>query len=71
MKINRRSGIAGANRTLAAMGIHERVAVSDGQSNGEYCVSRLSSLQLSYLDSHSTAITLPGGRAVVLMPKAG
>jgi len=71
VKINRRSGIAGANRTLAAMGIHERVAVSDGQSKGEYCVSRLSSQQLSYLVSHSTAITLPGGRTVVLTPKAG
>jgi hypothetical protein len=32
VKINQRSGIAGANRELAAMGIHERVmAVSDGQ----------------------------------------
>jgi hypothetical protein len=32
VKINQRSGIAGANQELAAMGIHERVmAVSDGQ----------------------------------------
>jgi hypothetical protein len=32
VKINQRSGIAGANRELAAMGIHERVmAVSDNQ----------------------------------------
>lgn len=32
VKINQRSGIAGANRELAAMGIHERVmAVSDGR----------------------------------------
>lgn len=33
MKINRKSGIAGANRTLAAMGIHDRVfAISNDQS---------------------------------------
>ena len=32
VKINQKSGIAGANRELAAMGIHERVmAVSDNQ----------------------------------------
>jgi hypothetical protein len=40
VKINRRSGIAGANRKLAAMGIHERVmAVSDGQSIPLSCVA--------------------------------
>jgi hypothetical protein len=40
VKINSRSGIAGANRTLAAMGIHERVmAVSDDQSLPLNCVA--------------------------------
>jgi hypothetical protein len=68
VKINRTSGIAGANRKLAAMGIHERVSV---QSTRETCLSRLSSQQLSYLSSHSTATTLPGGRTVILTPKPG
>ena len=40
VQIYRRSGIAGANRTLAAMGIHERVmSVSDNQSVPLNCVA--------------------------------
>lgn len=40
VQINSRSGIAGANRELAAMGIHERVmAVSDGQPVPLNCVA--------------------------------
>lgn len=37
VKINRRSGVAGANRKLAAMGIHERLyAVSTSMSDGSH-----------------------------------
>jgi hypothetical protein len=40
VKINRRSGIAGANRKLAAMGIPDRVAAkSDGQSFQVTCMA--------------------------------
>ena len=40
VKINSKSGIAGANHKLAAMGVHERVmAVSDGQRIPLNCVA--------------------------------
>jgi hypothetical protein len=40
VNVNRRSGVAGANRKLAAMGIHARVmAVGDGQSTSFSCVA--------------------------------
>jgi hypothetical protein len=40
VKITRRSGIAGTNRTLAAMGIHDRVvARSDGQTFQVSCLA--------------------------------
>lgn len=40
VKVNRRSGISGANHKLAAMGIHARVtAVGDGQSFQLSCVA--------------------------------
>lgn len=40
VKVNSRSGVAGANRKLAAMGIYARVtAVGDGQSTSFSCVA--------------------------------
>jgi hypothetical protein len=39
VKINRRSGIAGANRTLAAMGIHERVYAVANDGSAPRCVA--------------------------------
>ena len=50
VKINRRSGVAGANHKLAALGIHERVkAVDAGQSNPQGCVVLAPGRQMSDL----------------------
>lgn len=67
VRIYRRSGIAGANRKLAAMGIHKRLVAVDRRPSvsGEKSYAALSSLPQSCLKDQRT-----GGVVDVLFPSA-
>jgi hypothetical protein len=65
VKINRRSGVTGANRKLAAMGIHKRLIAVRTSCSGSLCGIDTQSLPQNCLKNQQT-----GGVVDVIFPSA-